>query len=290
MQLERNDFQDVILMTLTEPRSIARLPELGRRTLIMGVLNVTPDSFSDGGLFNAPDAAVKHAAELQEEGADIIDVGGESTRPGYVPVPAEDEQRRVLPVLERITGVVTVPISIDTYKASTARLALKAGASIINDVWGLQRDPDMAAVAAEFEVPVIAMHNREEIDPSLDIIDDMKRFFERTLDLARRAGVPDRYIILDPGIGFGKSWEQHLEALRRLPEIKALGFPVLVGVSRKSVLGRIHNTSVPPRERLFGSIAAHVMAIAHGADIIRVHDVRPHVEACQVADAIRGRR
>jgi dihydropteroate synthase len=160
---------------------------------------------------------------------------------------------------------------------------------IINDVWGLQRDPAMASVAAHHGAPVIAMHNRETIDPAIDIVDDMKRFFERSLDLARRAGIPDRHIILDPGIGFGKSWQQHLEALRRLPEIRALGFPILVGVSRKSLLGRIHNTTVPPRERLFGSIASHVMAIAYGADIVRVHDVRPHVEACRVADAIRGR-
>jgi dihydropteroate synthase len=277
-------------MNAVEPSPIALLPDLGRRTLVMGILNVTPDSFSDGGLFDAPGAARTHAAELQDEGADIVDVGGESTRPGYQPVPADEEQRRVLPVLERLAGTVTVPISIDTYKASTARLALMAGASIINDVWGLQRDPDMASVAAEFGAPVIIMHNRDEIDASIDIVSDIKQFFDRALDRARRAGVPDRNIILDPGIGFGKSWEQHLEALRRLPEIRALGFPVLVGVSRKSVLGRIHNSSVPPRDRLFGSIAAHVMAIAHGADIVRVHDVRPHVEACHVADAIRGRR
>jgi dihydropteroate synthase len=277
-------------MTLAEPAPIASLPELGRRTLVMGILNVTPDSFSDGGLFDVPDAAQSHAKALQEEGADIIDVGGESTRPGHTPVSPEEEQRRVLPVLQRLAGTVTVPISIDTYKASTARVALAAGASIVNDVWGLQRDPDIAAVAAEFAAPVIVMHNRQEIDPSIDIVSDMKRFFERSLELARRAGIPDRHIILDPGIGFGKSWEQHLEALRRLPEIKALGFPVLVGVSRKSVLGHIHNSSVPPKERLFGSIASHVVAIAKGADIVRVHDVRQHVEACRVADAILGRR
>lgn len=276
-------------MMMTENAPIACLPELGRRTLVMGILNVTPDSFSDGGLFDVLDAAETHGLDLQEEGADILDIGGESTRPGYTAVPAEEEQRRVLPVLKRLATRVKVPISIDTYKASTAELALLAGASMINDVWGLQRDPAMASVAAEHGAPVIAMHNRETIDPAIDIIDDMKRFFERSLDLARRAGVPDRHIILDPGIGFGKSWEQHLEALRRLPEIRALGFPVLVGVSRKSLLGRIHNTTVPPRERLFGSIASHVMAIAYGADIVRVHDVRPHVEACRVADAVRGR-
>jgi dihydropteroate synthase len=183
-----------------------------------------------------------------------------------------------------------LPVSIDSMKASVAEWALRQGAAIVNDVWGLQRDPAMAEVAGEAGVPVIVMHNRETIDPAIDIVDDMKRFFERSLDLARRAGVPDRHVILDPGIGFGKSWEQHLEAIRRLPEIRALGFPVLAGISRKSVLGRIHNTTVPPRERLYGSIAAHVMAIAYGADIVRVHDVRQHVEACQVADAIRRAR
>ena len=255
----------------------------------MGILSVPPDSFSDGGQFEALEVAVSHARCLQDEGADIIDVGGESTRPGYVPVSAEEEQRRVIPVVESLARSVTVPISIDTYKAPTARLALQAGASIVNDIWGLQRDPDIASVAAEFGAPVIIMHNREEIDPTIDIISDIKSFFDRSIEHARRAGIPDRHIILDPGIGFGKSWEQHLEALRRLPEIRALGFPILVGVSRKSVLGRIHNTTTAPKDRLYGSIASHVMAVAYGADIVRVHDVQPHVEACQVADAIRGR-
>src|SRR5215212_261389 len=266
--------------------AIPCLPALEVRTLVMGIVNVTPDSFSDGGLFDTPDAAQAHALALQDEGADILDIGGESTRPGHTPVPADAEQQRVLPVIERLAGRVTVPISIDTYKADTAERALRAGASIINDVWGLQRDPAMASVAAQYGAPVIVMHNREEIDPAIDIIEDMKRFFERSLDLARRARIPDHFVILDPGIGFGKSWEQHLEALRRLPEIRARGFPVLVGVSRKSVLGRIHNSTVPPKDRLFGSIASHVMAIAYGADIVRVHDVRAHVEACRVADAI----
>jgi len=274
-------------MHVTDETPAALLPELGRRTLVMGILNVTPDSFSDGGLYRALEAAEAHALALQEEGADLVDVGGESTRPGHTPVEAEEEQRRVLPVIERLAGRLHVPISIDTYKAATAERALKLGASIVNDVWGLQRDPAMAGVAAEHGAMVIVMHNREGIDPEINILDDMKRFFDRSLEIARRAGIPDWQIVLDPGIGFGKSWEQHLEALRRLPEIRALGFPVLVGVSRKSLLGRIHDSKVPPRERLFGSIASHVMAIAYGADIVRVHDVRQHVEACRVADAIR---
>ena len=255
----------------------------------MGILNVTPDSFSDGGLYQAREAALAHALQLEAEGADILDIGGESTRPGYVPVPAEEEQARVIPVIEAIAPRLGIPISIDTYKASTARAALAAGATIVNDIWGLQRDPDIASVAAEHGAPVIVMHNRETIDPSLDIMDEMRAFFGRSLEIARRAGIPDRHVILDPGIGFGKSWEQHLEALRRLPELKALGFPVLVGVSRKSILGRVHNASTVPRERLFGSISAHVLAATLGADVVRVHDVREHVEAMQVVDAVMRR-
>ena len=266
------------------------LPDLGRRTHVMGILNVTPDSFSDGGLFVEPEAALRHGLDMEAEGADVIDVGGESTRPGHTPVPAEEEQRRVLPIIAALAPRLRVPISIDTYKAATARAALGAGARIVNDVWGLQRDPELAFVAAEFGAPVVVMHNRDTIEAALDIIDDMRRFFERSLALARRAGIPDSHIVLDPGIGFGKTWDQHLESLRRLPEIKALGFPVLVGVSRKSLLGRFYDASVPPRERLFGTIAAHVMALSLGADILRVHDVRAHVEACRVADAVRRGR
>jgi dihydropteroate synthase len=268
----------------------AVLPDLAQRTLVMGVLNVTPDSFSDGGLYASRADAVSHALTMQAEGADVIDVGGESTRPGATEVQADEEQRRILPVIRELAPQLSVPMSVDTYKASTARLALEAGAGIVNDVWGLQRDPEMASVVAEFGAPVIIMHNRREIDPTLDIIEDMRAFFGRSLDLAGRAGIAKNRIILDPGIGFGKSWEQNLEALRRLPEIKALGFPVLVGVSRKSMLARFYDTAVPPSGRLFGTLGAHVMAVSLGADIVRVHDVRPHVEACRVADAIRRGR
>ena len=271
---------------MTEPSALARLlPDLGRRTLVMGILNVTPDSFSDGGLFAAEEAAAAQAGLLATEGAAIVDVGGESTRPGHLPVPAEEEQARVLPVIRRLAGG-PVPVSIDTYKASTARLALQAGARIVNDVWGLQREPEIARVAAEHGAPVIVMHNRESIDPSLDILDEMRRFFERSLTIAREAGIPDGDIVLDPGIGFGKSWEQHLDALRRLPELRALGFPLLVGVSRKSLLGRLHERETKPAERLNGSIAAHVLAASLGADIVRVHDVAAHIEALRVVDAV----
>ncbi|MFY9289282.1 MAG: dihydropteroate synthase [Methylorubrum rhodinum] len=264
----------------------ALLPDLGRKTLVMGILNVTPDSFSDGGRFEGVDAARVQADALIAEGAQILDIGGESTRPGHLPVPAEEEQARVLPVIAAVSPGLSVPISIDTYKASTAEVALKAGATIVNDVWGLQREPDIARVAAAHGAPVIVMHNRETIDPDLDIVADMKRFFERSLDIARRAGIRDADIVLDPGIGFGKSWDQHLEALRRLPEIRALGFPLLVGVSRKSLLGRLHDRETAPRDRLVGSVAAHVLAGTLGADIVRVHDVAQHVEALRVLDAV----
>lgn len=251
----------------------------------MGILNVTPDSFSDGGRFDEVGAARAQGEALVAEGAALVDVGGESTRPGHTPVPAEEEQARVLPVITALAGL-SVPISIDTYKVSTAEAALKAGAAIVNDVWGLQREPDIARVAADHGAPVMIMHNREAIDPGIDIVADMLAFFERSLAIARRAGIADADIVLDPGIGFGKSWEQHLEALRRLPEIRALGYPLLVGVSRKSLLGRLHDRGTQPRDRLLGSIAAHVLAGTLGADIVRAHDVAPHVEALRVVDAV----
>lgn len=262
------------------------LPGLGRRTLIMGILNVTPDSFSDGGLFAGEAQALAQAERLAGEGAAILDIGGESTRPGHTPISAEEEQARVLPVIRALAGRLTVPISIDTYKASTARAALEAGARIVNDVWGLQREPDIASVAAGHGAPVIVMHNRETIDPGIDIVADMLAFFERSLAIARRAGIPDGDIVLDPGVGFGKTWDQHLEALRRLPEIRALGFPLLVGVSRKSLLGRLHDRETKPADRLYGSLAAHALAGTLGADIVRVHDVAAHVDAMRVVDAV----
>jgi dihydropteroate synthase len=255
----------------------------------MGVLNVTPDSFSDGGHFHDPADALRRGLAMAAEGADVVDVGGESTRPGHTPVAPEEEQRRVLPVIRALAPRLAVPISIDTYRAATARLALEAGARVVNDVWGLQRDPEMAAVVAAHGAAVVVMHNREAADPALDVIDDMRRFFDRSLALARRAGVADDRVVLDPGIGFGKTADQNLEALRRIAEVRALGFPVLVGASRKSVLGRFYDPRVPPAERLFGTIAAHVLAVRGGADVLRVHDVRAHVEACRVADAlVRG--
>lgn len=269
------------------PSALARLlPDLGRRTLVMGILNVTPDSFSDGGLFRGEAEARAQAEKLVGEGAAILDIGGESTRPGHTPVPAEEEQARVVPVIRALAPLLSVPISIDTYKASTAKAALEAGATLVNDVWGLQREPEIARVAAAHGAPVIVMHNRETIEPEIDIVADMLRFFERSLTIARAAGIADSDIVLDPGIGFGKSWEQHLEALRRIPEIRALGFPLLVGVSRKSLLGRLHDRETKPADRLHGSLSAHALAATLGADIVRVHDVAAHVDAMRVVDAV----
>lgn len=259
---------------------------VGHGTRIMGIVNVTPDSFSDGGLFASREDAVAQGLRLQAEGAAIVDIGGESTRPGHAAVPAETEMARVIPVIEALAPRLGIPISIDTYKAQTARAALGAGARIVNDVWGLQRDPAIADVAAEFGAGVIVMHNRETADPSLDVIDELRRFFEHSLAIARRASIPDGHIVLDPGIGFGKSPDQQIEALRRLSEIRAFGFPVLVGVSRKSLLGRIADRDTRPDERLTASIAAHVLAATLGAAIVRVHDVAPHRDALRVVDAV----
>jgi dihydropteroate synthase len=265
-------------------RGIARLPDLGRRTLVMGILNATPDSFSDGGRFTDLGRAAAQVARMIGEGADILDVGGESTRPGHEPVSAADEQARVVPVIAQAAKTSPVPISIDTYKASTAAAALAAGATIVNDVWGLTRDRDIARVAADHGAPVIVMHNREAADASLDTIADQLGFFRRAIDIALAAGLREEDVIVDPGIGFGKTFEQNLETLARLGELAVLGRPILLGTSRKSMIGRI--LDLPPDERLFGTLATNVAGILAGAAIVRVHDVRPHVEAARVTDAI----
>ena len=265
-------------------RGIARLADLGRRTLVMGILNATPDSFSDGGRFAEVERALEQAERMIGEGADIVDVGGESTRPGHEPVSAEEERARVAPVIERLAAISPVPISIDTHKAATARAALEAGATIVNDVWGLTRDPEMARVAADFRAPVIVMHNRDAADPAIDTIADQLAFFRRSIDLALAAGVREDDVIVDPGIGFGKTFEQNVETLARLGELAVLGRPILLGTSRKSMIGRI--LDLPPDERLFGTLATNVAGILAGAAIVRVHDVRPHAEAARVTDAI----
>ncbi|UJX47705.1 dihydropteroate synthase [Xanthobacter sp. YC-JY1] len=259
---------------------------LGPRTLIMGILNVTPDSFSDGGRSAAPDDALANARRLVAEGAEILDVGGESTRPGHTPVAAEDEWARIAPVIPALVAEMGVPVSVDTYKAEVARRALEAGASIVNDVWGFTHDPDMAKVVADYDAAAVVMHNRAEVDESLDIISEMLGFFERVLEIADRAGVKREKLVLDPGIGFGKSFPQNLAAIRRLPELRVLGLPILLGTSRKSLIGKVIQTT--PQERVPGTIASNVIAIMDGGvEIIRVHDVAAHVQAARVAEAIR---
>jgi len=259
------------------------------RPLVMGILNVTPDSFSDGGQFQNPKVAIPHAKRMAEANADILDIGGESTRPyvGATPVSLEDEMSRLKPVLPVVVGF-GVPVSIDTIKAKVAVWALSAGATIVNDVWGLQRDPDMARVVAEHRVPVIIMHNREQADGAIDIIADVTAFFQRSLDIAERAGIARNAIVLDPGVGFGKTPEQSMEVIARLDAFKSFGLPLMVGASRK----RFINTVTPsaPGERLGGSIAAHMLAVANGASIIRTHDVAETVQALRVADAIRSKK
>ena len=250
----------------------------------MGVVNVTPDSFSDGGQAFALEAAVFRGVKLVAEGADLLDVGGESTRPGSVEIDAETERRRVLPVVEALSARIPVPLSIDTYKASVAEAALAAGAAMVNDVYGLQREPDIARVAGDHGAAVIASHWEPDAPEEMPLLDAIKRYFDRSIAIARRAGIPDHRIVLDPGIGFGKDIDDNLVILNRLEEIVALGFPVLVGTSRKRFIG--HLTGKDVSDRLAGSIASNVLAAAKGVAIVRVHDVAAHKDALKVADAI----
>jgi dihydropteroate synthase len=255
------------------------------RPLVMGVLNITPDSFSDGGRFLEPQTAIAHARRLVAEGADILDVGAESTRPygGAKPVSREEERARLAPIVRNVASL-DVPVSIDTLKADIAAWALDQGASIVNDVWGLQRAPDMARVVAEYGAPVIVMHNRDSADPAIDIVADVTAFFQRSLDIAARAGIARERIVLDPGIGFGKTPEQSITCIAQLDAWRGFGLPLLVGASRK----RFIRSLIPsdPTERLGGSIAAHLLAVERGAAIVRVHDVAPTVQALAVAAAI----
>jgi dihydropteroate synthase len=235
-------------------------------------------------VFAAREAALAQGERMAEEGVDIIDIGGESTRPGHEPVAEEEEMRRVLPVLEALAKKITVPISIDTQKSAVARAALSAGATIVNDVWGLQGDPGMAQVAGRAAGAVV-MHNRAAADPAIDIVAEVKAFLARSLALAEAAGLARAAVLVDPGIGFGKTQSQNLLLLNRLHELHELGAPILVGLSRKSLLGRILGEQVP-KERLFGTIAANVLAARSGASVVRVHDIRAHVEALTVAGVI----
>ena len=272
----------------TAPNALAALLKLGR-PIVMGILNVTPDSFSDGGRFIEPATAIAHAAEMARQGADILDIGAESTRPygGQQPVGAEEELVRLESILPAVTAL-GLPVSIDTIKASVARWALDQGAAIVNDVWGLQRDPDMAPLVAERGVPVIVMHNRDSADAGIDIVADVIAFFDRSLEIATRAGIPQDKIVLDPGIGFGKTPEQSIVCLAHLTAFKRFGLPLLVGASRKRFISSV--TPSPPDERIGGSIASHLLAVEQGAAIIRAHDVKETVQALRVAAAIEAAR
>ena len=252
---------------------------------IMGILNVTPDSFSDGGRWIRPESALRQAERMAEEGAAIIDIGGESTRPGFTPVEAEEEAARVLPVIEAVKRETGLPVSVDTYKAETARLALEAGADLINDVWGLKYDSgEMARVIARSGAACCLMHNRREADYA-DFMPELIADLRGTLDIADAAGIARERVILDPGVGFGKSYEQNLTVLHRLSELKALGCPVLLGASRKSVVGL--TLGLPADERLEGTLAATAAGVLGGAAFIRVHDVRENLLAAKMALAIR---
>jgi len=262
----------------------------GERTYVMGICNLSPDSFSGDGLGSDIEAAVAQSVRMVEEGADIIDVGGESTRPGTEPKSIDDiesELRLVIPVIERLARELTVPISIDTYRSGVARRAMEAGAAMINDIWGLRRDPRLAGLAAEKKVPLIVMSNQRDGQVA-DIMPAILPDLERAIRQAETAGVPVENIIVDPGIGFGKTLEQNLEIIRRLEELKALGKPVLLGSSRKSMIGLV--LDLPADQRLEGTAATVAIGIAHGADIVRVHDVKQMVRVCRMSDAIIRRR
>jgi dihydropteroate synthase len=291
--LERRDRDEFLLATKPQP-----LP-IGGRTLIMGVLNCTPDSFYDGGKYFSHEAAVTHGLQLVEQGADLIDVGGESTRPhgvygqGAQPVPAAEEKRRVLPVIEALAQKIRIPLSIDTYKAEVAEAAVQAGASLVNDISGFQFDANMPATVARLGVPVVIMHtkgapaNMQNNPVYENLMDELYLYFERQIDLARRAGIAEDRILIDPGIGFGKRVADNYEIIRRLPELRGLGCPILIGPSRKSFVGQALH--LPPEQRLEGTAAAVAAAVMKGAQIIRVHDVMAMRRVATIADLIAGR-
>ncbi|AEH46152.1 dihydropteroate synthase [Parageobacillus thermoglucosidasius] len=260
--------------------------DLRKKTMVMGIVNVTPDSFSDGGRFYDLDRAVEHAKQLVADGADIIDIGGESTRPGAEKVSLEEELRRVIPVVKAVAQEINVPISIDTYKAEVAKQAIEAGAHIINDVWGAKADEKMAEVAAFYDVPIILMHNRHDLQYR-DLISDMISDLMESVAIVKRAGVKDENIILDPGIGFAKTLEHNLEIMRRLDEFAKLGYPLLLGTSRKRFIG--HVLDLPVDERVEGTGATVCLGIAKGAHIVRVHDVLPIARMVKMMDAMLGK-
>jgi dihydropteroate synthase len=256
------------------------------KTLVMGILNVTPDSFSDGGKYTQAENAIKRAEQMVADGADLIDIGGESTRPGYTRISDEEEIERVVPIIEAVAKNVDIPISIDTYKSAVAKQALEAGAHIINDIWGVKADPEMAKVAAKYEVPIILQHNRKETDYEF-FIRDVYNDLYKSVGLARIAGVKPENIILDPGIGFAKSHEQNLEIMRNLDTMISLGYPVLLGTSRKGFIGNVLN--LPVSDRLEGTGATVCYGIQKGCQLIRVHDVKEMARMAKMMDALMGK-
>lgn len=266
--------------------------DFSKRTYIMGILNITPDSFSDGGLYFNKESAVEHAIRMEEEGADIIDIGGESTRPGAEPISTEEEIRRVVPVIEALEKKIKVPISIDTYKAGVAEKALSAGADIVNDISGLRFDPDMPGVVVRYQVPVVIMHIKGtprdmQVNPTYKaLIPEIMDYFREGIEIAKKAGVSEEKIIIDPGIGFGKTVEHNLEIIRRLNEFTGFERPILLGPSRKSFIGKILG-DLPVTERLEGTASAVAIGIFSGANIIRVHNVKEMVRVARIADAIK---
>lgn len=258
--------------------------DLDEKTIIMGILNVTPDSFSDGGNFNTVENAVKRALEMIEDGVDIIDIGGESTRPGHEAVGLEEEIKRVIPVIEAIRKVSDIPISIDTYKGEVAKRAIESGASLINDVWGFKKDSYISEVAAKYDVPCCLMHNRGDKNYK-EIINDMLCDLKESINIALRAGVKKENIILDPGIGFAKTYEDNLVVMKNLKEFKTLGYPVLLGTSRKSFIGKALNIE-EPKDRVEGTISTTVMGVMAGCEFVRVHDVKANKRAAMMTEVI----
>lgn len=261
--------------------------DVRNHTYVMGILNVTPDSFSDGGRWNSRDNALRHVQEMIEQGAAIIDIGGESTRPGYTMISDEEEISRVVPVIELVKQNFDIPVSVDTCKSQVAKAALLAGADLVNDIWGLKSDEKLADVIAEQNVPCCLMHNRKQPDYK-EFMPDMLADLRETAAIAKKAGIPDENIILDPGVGFGKTYENNLEAINRLEEMHVLGYPILLGTSRKSVIGLTLN--LPVDERVEGTLATTVLGVVKGAAFVRVHDVKENYRAVKMTEAVLGKK
>ena len=261
--------------------------DVNNKTYIMGILNVTPDSFSDGGSFYDVDSAMQHAGDMIEKGAHILDIGGESTRPGHTQISEEEEIARIVPIIKAIKATYDIPVSVDTYKSKVAEAAILAGADLINDIWGLKYDGTMAEVIARYDKPCCIMHNRRDTDYQ-NFMEDVLADLRESVDLAKQAGIADDQIILDPGVGFAKTYEQNLEVIARLDELKELGYPILLGTSRKSVIGL--TLDLPVEERLEGTLVTTVMAVEQGCAFVRVHDVLENARTIQMAEVIKEHR